>query len=46
MATRVRPTVCRKSAGGLHNTAPAYTEYPLVPPGAPRAIYGTIDVKF
>ena len=39
------------SAGGLYNTAngtgsPPYANYVLAFPGAPRAFYGTISVKF
>ena len=34
------------SAGGLYNTAPTTVGYPLVLPGAPRALYVTLDVKF
>ncbi len=33
------------SSGGLYNTG-SYVEYPMGLPGAPRAVYGTIAVKF
>ena len=34
------------SSGGVYNTAPNVVGYTLAYPGAPRSLYGTLDVKF